>query len=87
MVILIGVKIELIDISIKKSIINLSLVNLGEKEGSKTMNKLQKEHIFIIDTIFYIADLISLNIEKNQFHFDKLYDKYNNISFIIYNNG
>ena len=75
MVILIGVKIELIDISIKKSIINLSLVNLGEKEGSKAMNKLQKEHIFIIDTIFYIADLISLNIEKNQFHFDKLYDK------------
>ena len=63
------------------------MVNSGEKEGSKTMNKLQKEHIFIIDTIFYIADLISLNIEKNQFHFDKLYDKYNNISFIIYNNG
>jgi hypothetical protein len=42
-------------------------VNLGENEGSKAMNKLQKEHDFIIDTIFYIADLISLNIEKINF--------------------
>ena len=52
---------------LKNSIINLSLVNLGENEGSKAMNKLQKEHDFIIDTIFYIADLISLNIEKINF--------------------
>ena len=42
-------------------------MNLGENEGSKAMNKLQKEHDFIIDTIFYIADLISLNIEKINF--------------------
>ena len=52
---------------LKNSIISLSQVNLGENEGSKAMNKLQKEHDFIIDTIFYIADLISLNIEKINF--------------------
>ena len=52
---------------LKNSIINLSKVNLGENEGSKAMNKLQKEHDFIIDTIFYVADLISLNIEKINF--------------------
>ena len=52
---------------LKNSIINLSLVNLGDNDGSKAMNKLQKEHDFIIDTIFYIADLISLNIEKINF--------------------
>ena len=52
---------------LKNSIISLSHVNLGENEGSKAMNKLQKEHDFIIDTIFYIADLISLNIEKINF--------------------
>ena len=52
---------------LKNSIISLSQVNLGENEGSKAMNKLQKEHDFIIDTIFYIADLISLNIDKINF--------------------
>ena len=52
---------------LKNSIMSLSQVNLGENEGSKAMNKLQKEHDFIIDTIFYIADLISLNIEKINF--------------------
>ena len=52
---------------LKNSIIALSLINLGENEGAKSMNKLQKEHDFIIDTIFYIADLISLNIEKINF--------------------
>ena len=34
-----------------------------EKQISQSINFSQKEHDFIVDTIFYIADLLSLNIE------------------------
>ena len=52
---------------LKNSIISLCFVDLGDNEGSKAFNKLQKEHDFIIDTIYYISDLFSLNIEKINF--------------------
>ena len=52
---------------LKNAIISLCLVDLGENEGAKAFGKLQKEHDFIIDTIFYISDLFSLNIEKINF--------------------
>jgi hypothetical protein len=45
----------------------LCLIDLGDDGGQKTFGKLQKEHDFIVDTIFYIADLLSLNIEKINF--------------------
>ena len=35
--------------------------------NSKSINKLQKEHDFIIDTVLYLSDLFSLNIEKINF--------------------
>ena len=52
---------------LKNAIITLCEVNLGENENSKTFSKLQKQHDFIIDTIFYISDLFSLKIEKIDF--------------------
>ena len=52
---------------LKNAIVLLCLVNLGDNDGSKAFNKLQKEHDTIIDTIFYISDLLSLNIEKINF--------------------
>ena len=52
---------------LKNSIIKICSIDLGENETNKAFGKLQKEHDFIIDTVFYIADLISLNIEKINF--------------------
>ena len=52
---------------LKNAIVTLCTVNLGDNDGSKAFNKLQKEHDIIIDTIFYISDLLSLNIEKINF--------------------
>ena len=52
---------------LKNTIMKLCLIDLGEDQGQKTFGKLQKEHDFIVDTIFYIADLLSLNIEKINF--------------------
>ena len=49
---------------LKNTIMKLCLIDLGDDGGSKSFGKLQKEHDFIVDTIFYIADLLSLNIEK-----------------------
>ena len=52
---------------LKNTIMKLCLIDLGEDGGSKSFSKLQKEHDFIVDTIFYISDLLSLNIEKINF--------------------
>ena len=52
---------------LKNTIMKLCLIDLGDDGGQKTFGKLQKEHDFIVDTIFYIADLLSLNIEKINF--------------------
>jgi len=52
---------------LKNTIMALCGIDFGENDGSKVFNKLQKEHDFIVDTVFYIADLISLNIEKINF--------------------
>ena len=52
---------------LKNTIMALCCIDFGENDGSKVFNKLQKEHDFIIDTVLYIADLISLNIEKINF--------------------
>ena len=52
---------------LKNTLMTLCQIDLGENESSKTFSKLQKEHDFIIDTIYYISDLISLNIEKINF--------------------
>ncbi len=49
---------------LKNTIMKLCLIDLGDDGGLKTFGKLQKEHDFIVDTIFYISDLLSLNIEK-----------------------
>ena len=52
---------------LKNAIVSLSLVDLGDNDGSKAFNKLEKEHDIIIDIIFYISDLLSLNNEKINF--------------------
>ena len=52
---------------LKNTIMKLCLIDLGEDGGSKSFGKLQKEHDFIVDAIFYISDLLSLNIEKINF--------------------
>ena len=52
---------------LKNAIISLCEINFGENDNSKTFGKLQKQHDFIIDTIFYISDLFSLKIEKIDF--------------------
>ena len=52
---------------LKNTIMALCSIDFGENDGSKVFNKLQKEHDFIVDTVLYIADLISLNIEKINF--------------------
>ena len=52
---------------LKNRIMDLCLIDLGVDGGKKTFGKLQKEHDYIIDTIFYIGDLLSLNIEKINF--------------------
>ena len=52
---------------LKNTIMKLCLIDLGEDGGSKSFSKLQKEHDFIVDAIFYISDLLSLNIEKINF--------------------
>ena len=52
---------------LKNSIISLCFVDFGDNDGSKAFSKLQKEHDFIIDIIYYISDLLSLNIEKINF--------------------
>jgi hypothetical protein len=44
---------------LKNAIVSLSLVDLGDNDGSKAFNKLEKEHDIIIDIIFYISDLLS----------------------------
>ena len=49
---------------LKNTIMKLCLIDLGDDNGTKSFGKLQKEHDFIVDTIFYIADLLSLDIEK-----------------------
>ena len=49
---------------LKNTIMKLCLIDLWDDSGAKSFGKLQKEHDFIVDTIFYIADLLSLNIEK-----------------------
>ena len=43
---------------LKNTIMKLCLIDLGDDGGQKTFGKLQKEHDFIVDTIFYIADLL-----------------------------
>ena len=52
---------------LKNTIMALCLIDLGGDGGKKSFGKLQKEHDFIVDTVFYIADLLSLNIEKINF--------------------
>lgn len=52
---------------LKNTIEKMCLVDLGDEGGQKAFGRLQKEHDFIVDTIFYIADLLSLNIEKINF--------------------
>ena len=52
---------------LKNTINKLCSIDLGDDSGVKTFGKLQKEHDFIVDTIFYIADLLSLKIEKINF--------------------
>ena len=52
---------------LKNAIMSLCQINLGDNDNSKSINKLQKEHDFIIDTVLYLSDLFSLNIEKINF--------------------
>ena len=52
---------------LKNAIIKLCTINLGDNDNSKSISKLQKEHDLIIDTVLYLADLFSLNIEKINF--------------------
>ena len=52
---------------LKNTIMNLCLIDLGEDGGTKTFGRMQKEHDFIVDTVFYLGDLLSLNIEKINF--------------------
>jgi hypothetical protein len=52
---------------LKNTIMNLCLIDLGDDGGVKTFGKMQKEHDFIVDTIFYIGDLLSLKIQKINF--------------------
>ena len=52
---------------LKNAIVSLSLVDLGDNDCSKAFNKLEKEHDIIIDIIFYISDLLSLNNKKINF--------------------
>ena len=52
---------------LKNTIMKLCLIDLGDDGGQKTFGRMQKEHDFIVDTIFYISDLLSLNIEKINF--------------------
>ena len=52
---------------LKNTIMKLCMIDLGDDGGSKSFGKLQKEHDFIVDAIFYISDLLSLNIDKINF--------------------
>ena len=52
---------------LKNTIIRLCSINLNDDNCEKNFRKLQKEHDFIIDIVYYIADLIKLNIEKINF--------------------
>ena len=52
---------------LKNAIISLCHIDLGDNDNSKSLGKLQKEHDFIIDTVLYLADLFSLNLEKINF--------------------
>ena len=52
---------------LKNRIMELCSIDLGVDGGQKTFGKLQIVHDYIIDTILYIGDLLSLNIEKINF--------------------
>ena len=49
---------------LKNAIMELISIDLGKDEGKKTFGQLQKQQDFIVDTLMYLDDLLSLNIEK-----------------------
>ena len=53
--------------NLKNSIVSLFDIDFENDIDSKVINKLKNEHDIIIDTILYINDLFSLNIDKVNF--------------------